>query len=160
MLRRVSAGSLLHTDGDVRYLLDYFNFQVLQFGRICLSCDTWFCHVIDGRKPAVRPRSAARPHARNPPRTPSSSLASSPSPPSDASPKRSRLRRHIKELGVIYRRFNHFPSSSETAIKMETAPVHKSVQHLISSRNMGEVGIFCQIPVAPSQEESSRSESS
>lgn len=91
----------------------------------------------------------ARPHTRHQPQPPSWSLTSSSSLPSDASPERSHFSRHIKELSGIYRRFNHFISSSETAIKIETARVHKSVQHLISSRNMGEVEIFRQIPVHP-----------
>lgn len=46
---------------------------------------------------------------------------------------------------MIYHRFNQ-------AIKTETALVHKGVQHLISSGDRGEVGIFCQIAVAPSPE--------
>lgn len=74
-----------------------------------------------------------------------SSLTSSSSLSSDASPKRSNFSRHVKELSVIYHRFNQ-------AIKTETALVHKGVQHLISSGDTGEVGIFCQIAVAPSPE--------
>lgn len=94
----------------------------------------------------------AHPRAANQLQTLPLSFPSSSLLPSDASPKRSNFSRHIKELSVIYRRFNHSISSSEDAVKTETALVHKGVQHLISSRNMGEVGIFSQIAVAPSPE--------